>query len=122
MKIKVILYWGSTALISLMMLFSAFNYFTSPDMKAAFTHLGFPGYFRVQLGVAKILGVVALIFPFIPVRIKEFAYFGFTITFISAFIAHLAVGDPLSVAAFPLVTLVILAISYYYFLKTQINK
>jgi hypothetical protein len=42
MKIKVILYWGSTALISLMMLFSAFNYFTSPDMKAAFTHLGFP--------------------------------------------------------------------------------
>lgn len=119
MKTKVILYWVSTAMISLMMLFSAFNYFTNPDMKAAFEHLGFPTYFRVELAIAKILGVLALLIPLVPKLLKQFAYFGFALTFVSAFIAHSAVGDPMSVASFPIVALVILTISYYYFAKTH---
>ena len=60
---------------------------------------------------AKILGVVALLAPGLH-RLREWAYAGFAITFISAFIAHTSSGDPASVAAAPLVALTLLAISY----------
>ncbi|WP_320463380.1 DoxX family protein [Pedobacter sp. CFBP9032] len=113
-KAKKIIYWATTGIITAMMLFSAFGYFTNPDMKAAFVHLGFPDYFRIELGILKVLGALALILPMVSDKIKSFAYFGFALTFISAFIAHLASGDPISVAIMPIVFLVILAISYIF--------
>lgn len=117
-----IIYWSSTGIITLMMLFSAYGYFTNPDMKAAFVHLGFPNYFRIQLGTLKLLGAVILILPISSDKIKSFAYFGFGITFISATIAHLASGDPVSVAIAPIIFLVILGISYYYQKKMKLAK
>ena len=59
----------------------------------AFTHLGFPDYFRLELSWAKLLGVVDLLLAPVPVRLKEWAYAGFAITLGSALIAHLSVGD-----------------------------
>jgi len=112
-----IIFWITTGIVSVMMLFSAFNYFTNEEIKGAFVHLGFPSYFRIELGVAKVLGAIALLLPIIPNRFKEFAYVGFTITFISAFIAHLSSGDPVSVAVAPVVFLVILVVSYIFFNK-----
>ena len=114
MKAKKIIYWVTTGIITAMMLFSAFGYFTNPDMKAAFVHLGFPSYFRIELGILKIAGALILILPIIPTKVKSFAYFGFALTFISAFIAHTASGDPISVAIMPIVFLVILVISYIF--------
>ena len=61
-------------------------------MAEAFTHLGFPAYFRVELSWAKLLGVVLLLAP-VPARLKEWAYAGFAINLGSALIAHLSVGD-----------------------------
>jgi hypothetical protein len=52
--------------------------------KGAFVHLGFPGYFRIELTTAKALGVLALLLPGVPTKVKEFAYFGFGITLASA--------------------------------------
>ncbi|PJJ08387.1 DoxX-like protein [Flavobacterium sp. 1] len=109
-----IIYWATTGIIAAMMLFSAFGYFTNADMKAAFVHLGFPDYFRIELGVLKVLGALVLIIPMISAKIKSFAYFGFALTFISAFIAHIASGDPISVAVAPIVFLAILGVSHYY--------
>lgn len=111
---KKLIYWTTTGIITAMMLFSAFGYFTNPDMKAAFVHLGYPNYFRIELGILKVLGALVLILPFISEKIKSFAYFGFALTFISAFIAHLSSGDPISVAIMPIVFLLILAVSHYY--------
>lgn len=111
------IYRISTGLLVLMMLFSAFSYFTSEAVKAGFVHLGFPDYFRIQLGVAKAIGALLLIFPAIPVKVKELAYAGFGITFISAFIAHTASGDPLAVVISPLVFAIVLAVSYLSFQK-----
>lgn len=119
MKKDKIIFWTTTAIVSAMMLFSAFNYLTNEEMKAAFTHLGFPSYFRIELAIAKLLGVITLLLPIIPFKIKEFAYFGFAITFVSAFIAHISSGDPISTAFMPLVFLVILIVSYIYFNKTK---
>jgi len=45
MKKNNVIYWISTVIVSLMMLFSAYLYLTSDEVKAAFVHLGFPSYF-----------------------------------------------------------------------------
>ncbi|MBL7671537.1 MAG: DoxX family protein [Bdellovibrionaceae bacterium] len=112
------LYWGSTGLLSLMMLFSAFGYFTSEQMVVAFQHLGFPSYFRVELAIAKILGVVVILVPG-KLILKEWAYAGFTITFLSAFIAHMSSGDPASVSIAPIIALILLITSYATFKRVR---
>ncbi|MGE3682335.1 MAG: DoxX family protein [Bdellovibrionales bacterium] len=112
LKIKSVTFYFATGLISLMMVFSAYSYFTSDQLVAAFKHLGFPDYFRAELGIAKILGVVALWAPGFR-TIKEWAYAGFTITFVSAFIAHSSSGDPASAMANPVVALILLGVSYF---------
>jgi hypothetical protein len=114
-----IIYWATTGIISAMMLFSAFSYLTNADMKAAFVHLGFPDYFRIELAILKVLGALALILPMVSAKIKSFAYFGFALTFVSAFIAHTASGDPISVVVTPIVFLVILGVSYIYNTKIK---
>lgn len=119
MKTNKIIYWASTGIISAMMLFSAFGYFTNPDMKAGFVHLGFPDFFRIELGVAKILGAIALLLPMTPAKIKEWAYFGFALVFVSASIGHAAVSDPVSNIIPPLVFLAILGVSYFYNMKEK---
>jgi len=122
MKKEKIIFWVTTGIVSLMMLFSAFNYLTNEEMKAAFVHLGFPLYFRIELAIAKILGAITLVIPFIPGKVKQFAYSGFAITFVSAFIAHLSSDDPISVAIMPIIFLVLLSISYFYFQKELAKK
>ncbi|MDR8390789.1 DoxX family protein [Aliifodinibius sp. S!AR15-10] len=111
MKKTKITYWITTGIFSAMMLFSATMYFTSPQMAQTFEHLGFPDYFRIELGIAKIIGVLLLLAPFTG-RLKEWVYAGFTINMISGSIAHAALGDPTSATLTPLVFLGILAASY----------
>jgi hypothetical protein len=86
--------------------------------KQGIAHLGYPDYFRVQLTVFKIIGGLLLVLPFVPSRYKEWAYAGFGISFISAFIGH-AVVDGLGngQTLFPLVIFGILAVSYAYYHK-----
>jgi len=117
MKKTRIIYWTTTALFCLLMLFSAFNYLINPEMKSAFVHLGFPDYFRVELAIAKILGALALLLPFTPKGFKYFAYAGFATTVISATVAHIASSDPLMVAIAPVIFLVVLVVSFFYYEK-----
>ncbi|MEH6680811.1 MAG: DoxX family protein [Sediminicola sp.] len=116
-----IAYWITTAIISIMMVFSAYSYLTKEEMRQAFEHLGYPDHFRVELAVAKLLGAVVLLVP-ISARIKEWAYAGLAFAFIAAFVAHTAVGDPLAYRLPPLVFLGILAISYFTYHKTNVEQ
>lgn len=86
-------FWVVTVLLCLQLGFTAYAQLTLPQVAEAFEHLGFPGYFRVELALAKLLGVIVLLVP-APARLKEWAYAGFAITLVSALIAHFAVGDP----------------------------
>lgn len=122
MKTKRIIYWIATSLITAMMLMAGMSYFTTEEIKITFTHLGFPNYFRVELGMAKLIGAIVLILPPIKGKIKEWAYAGFTITFVSAIIAHLSVGDDASKWFAPLVALILLITSYYMYSQLQKNK
>lgn len=85
-------FWIVTALFCLQIAFTAYAQLRLPQVAKAFTHLGFPAYFRVELSLAKFLGVVLLLAP-VPARLKEWAYAGFAMTLGSALIAHLSVGD-----------------------------
>ena len=109
-----LIYWVSTALVSLVMVYSSYSDLRSAAVQQAFVHLGFPAYFRIQLGLMKIIGIVLLLAPF-PDFCKEWAYAGFAITFVSAFIAHTASGDPMSYRLAPLFVLVLLLVSYFSF-------
>ena len=118
-----IVYWATTGIVAAVMTYSILNFTVFdgfPFPEGGFVHLGLPRYFKVELTTAKILGVLALLIPGVPVKIKEFAYFGFGITLVSASIAHFASGDarisPLFVLD-PLVFLCLLAVSYVYFNK-----
>src|SRR6266566_7914433 len=113
-----IIYWLTTGAVCAVMAFSAVNFNLKDPlgpMKGAFTHLGYPSYFRIELTTAKVLGLLAMLVPGVPRKAKEFAYFGFAITLVSASIAHLSVGDPVIFAIDPLLFLSSLIVSYLYF-------
>ena len=112
MKATKIIYWISTALICLAMVYSSYSDLYSDQVKQAFVHLGFPVYFRVELGVMKLIGIVLLLAP-VPSFIKEWAYAGFAITFVSAFIAHTALGDSVGNRMAPLIILLFLLTSFF---------
>ncbi len=109
---KTIVYWTVTALFCLQMSFTAYAELRLPQVAEAFTHLGFPGYFRVELSWAKLLGVALLLAP-APARLKEWAYAGFAIDLASAVIAHLCVGDGPAAWVWAAGTGVLWAISYW---------
>lgn len=110
-KIKTVAYWLVTGLFCLQMTFTAYAQLRLPQVAEAFTHLGFPGYFRIELSLAKLLGVLLLLAP-VPARVKEWAYAGFAINLASAVIAHLAVGDGPEAWGFAAATTVLWALSY----------
>ena len=120
MKKDRFIYRIATGIIIVVMLYSIFS-FTLFDHaiypEGAFQHLRLPRYFQAELTIAKILGVLALLIPAIPFKIKEFAYFGFGITLVSAIIAHSSVGDKWYNIADPSGFLIVLIISYIYFLR-----
>src|SRR5262244_625202 len=111
-KATTITYWIVTALFCLQMSFTAYAQLRLPQVAEAFTHLGFPAYFRVELASAKLLGVGLLLAP-VPARLKEWAYAGFAITLGSALIAHLSVGDGPEAWSWAAATGVLWALSYF---------
>ena len=87
-------------------------------MAEAFTHLGFPDYFRVELSLAELLCVVLLLAP-VPARLKEWAYAGFAITLGSALIAHFSVGDGPDAWGWAAATAVLWGLSYFFWHRVQ---
>ncbi len=118
MKAIKITYWVTTAIVGLMMFYSAYAYLTQDAMVQAFHHLGYPDYFRVELAIGKVLGAILVIAP-VSAKTKEWVYAGFVITFISAFIAHTASGDPINYRMMPVIFLVLILASYFTYHKSN---
>jgi hypothetical protein len=114
----VIGFWIVTALCCLQMGFTACAQLTLPQVAEAFTHLGFPDYFRVELSLAQLFGVVLLLAP-VPARLEEWAYAGFAITLGSALIAHLSVGDGPEAWGWAAGTAVVWGFSYLFWHRLQ---
>ena len=71
-----ILFWVFTILFCAFMMMSTIpNILSAPEWVEVFKMLGYPLYMLPFIGVAKLLGVIALLVPGFP-RIKEWAYAG----------------------------------------------
>ena len=114
------IFWIATGIIVLFDGLMPVLSFQSEMAKEGIRHLGYPDYFGVMLTVFKVLGALALIIPAIPKRVKEWAYAGFAIDFISAFVSTWAVDGLSAMTFFPIVFLGLLALSYVYW--NRINK
>jgi uncharacterized membrane protein YphA (DoxX/SURF4 family) len=104
-------YSVSTGIIAALSLFAAFSYLSgSSQAVQGFARVGYPQQLRIILGIAKLLGAIALVVPGMP-KLKEWAYAGFTFAWISASIAHYLANEvPSAVTA--LVLLAFLIVSY----------
>ena len=122
MKANKIIYWTSTAIIFLFD--SVMPALTShlPLAVESIKHLGYPDYFRVQLTIFKVLGGLLLILPKVPARLKERAYVGFAINFISESFAHASVDGFGFFMIMPLIIFGILMLSYVSFHKLNTHK
>lgn len=109
-----LVYWILTALFCLQMGFTAYAQLTLPQVAEAFTHLGFPDYFRVELSWAKFVGIGLLLTP-VSARLKEWAFAGFAINLASALIAHLSVGDGPQAWGFAAATSVLFVLMYFFY-------
>ena len=116
-----IAYWSVTALLCLQLSFTAYAQLRLPQVAEAFTHLGFPAYFRVELALAKLFGVVLLLAP-VPARLKEWAYAGFAITLASALIAHFSVGDGPEAWGWAAGTSVLWTLSYFFWRRLPASQ
>jgi hypothetical protein len=124
MKATKIIYWGSTILVILVMLFTVVQTLAHPDHSEAFgKQVQFPGYMFKMLAIAKILGIVAILIPGYP-RVKEWVYAGFTFDLIGAIVllAGSALSFPVALWVPMLAGLVLLAISYITYHKILKTK
>ena len=104
-------YWVTTGLLAALSAFAGVSYLVgSAQVVQGFAHLGYPQHLRILLGIAKVLGAIALVVPGFP-KLKEWAYAGFTFAWIAAHVAHHIAKDGPE-QYMPLVLLVLLLVSY----------
>ncbi len=107
-----LLYWIPTTLVGLVMLSGGvFDAIQTETALEVFDKLGYPAYFSTILGVAKILGTIALFAP-VPRTVREWAYAGFTFDVLAAIASILAVGNPVTSIGIPMFCLLMLQTSY----------
>jgi hypothetical protein len=104
-------YWGSTAIVAVMLLF-AVSYLTgSEQVTSGFAKAGYPQHLRIVLGMAKPAAAIVLLLPGFAL-LKEWAYAGATFTWVMASISAYSAGEAVQVWSLPLVLLALLSVSY----------
>ena len=113
MDARTIGYWIATGLFCALFSVGGLGHLLRLEMQAeGMAGLGYPAYVMTILGVAKLLGVVALLIPGWPL-LKEWAYAGFSFDLLGAASSHAFAGDPVFEIVTPLVILVVGAVSYH---------
>jgi uncharacterized membrane protein YphA (DoxX/SURF4 family) len=112
MTMRPIAYWITTALTAFVFLSGGAADVARPSFALqGMTHLGYPSYFMVILGVWKVLGGIVVLLPRLP-RLKEWAYAGMLFDLSGASASHASVGDPAAKIATPLIILCIVITSW----------
>jgi hypothetical protein len=116
-----IIYWSSTILFSLLMVFSAIPNAIVNEDSVKFVHdmLGYPVYFIPFIGIAKIIGAAVILIPGLN-KIKEWGYAGLFFDLIAAVYSGIAVAkgiDPKML--FMLAWIIPGVLSYYYWNKKK---
>ena len=109
-----IIYWIATIWLALGMLSTAIvQLIPLPEEVDRTTHLGYPLYLLTLLGILKILGVVTVLVPKIPL-LKEWAYAGFFFNMSGAVFSHLASGSAATDLFGPVLLIVLTFVSWYF--------
>ena len=112
MKKQNILYWSITGIMAAFMLMGAIgDVLQVPAALAWFVHLGYPSYLLPFIGIAKILGVTAVLIPGLR-RVREWAYAGLVFDLLGAFYSHISVGDSAAGWIFSVIGLLLVLGSY----------
>ena len=118
-KRHTIFFWTSTGLFCAFMLTSTIpNILSAPEWVDIFQQLGYPAYMLPFIGIAKLLGIIALLVPGFP-RIKEWAYAGMFFDLTGAVYSGLSVGGFHPQMLIMLVPFGLGAISYIFYHKIQ---
>lgn len=119
MKKTKIFYWIFTSLFAFIMLGSAIpDIISHPIAIEGFRQIGYPAYLLPFIGIAKLLGVVAILVPGFP-RIKEWAYAGLVIDLVGATYSIMSAGQPASAWGFMALPLFLAVGSYIFYHKKQ---
>ncbi len=109
-----IIYWAATVWLALGMLSTGIVQLIGAEEEVSgFAKLGYPPYLLTLLGSWKILGVVAILVPKLPL-VKEWAYAGFFFAMSGAIISHMASGEAFSESLPALLLLVLTCVSWYF--------
>lgn len=123
MKTNKIIFWVATTILILwegvMPLGTVL--FAPEYVNAGTKPLGYPDYFAYTLIYCKVLGIIAISFPRVPAKLKEWAYAGLTFSLVYAFISHACVDQNIGFMLLPLIVLGLLAVSYVYHNKIRNN-
>ncbi len=116
-KTTKIIFWTLTALLCLANLFAGISeLFPSQKTFEIFALLGYPAYFTYILGTGKVFGSIA-IFQNKYKTIKEWAFAGFSIDYMSASLSFILSKKGVLGAVVPLIFLAVLALTYYFWKK-----
>ena len=114
MKTKKITYWVATIWLSLGMLSTGIvQLIQQKDEAKMIEDLGYPAYIMTIIGVWKILGVIAILSPRLPL-LKEWAYAGFFFAMSGAVVSHLFMQDLITEIIPSLLLLVLTVLSWYF--------
>ena len=109
-----ILYWIATGWLSLGMISTGIVQIIRLDEEVLkMNALGYPSYFLTIIGIWKLLGVLAILLPKLPL-LKEWAYAGFFFIMTGAIFSHLAIGDAITNYFGPILLLILTLISWYF--------
>lgn len=119
-KAKKITYWIATIWLCLGMLATGIQQIMHMQVEGAISppgvegiiHLGYPVYLLTIIGFWKILGVIALLAPRLPL-LKEWTYAGFFFLLTGAMYSHIAISDPAKELIPGVLLLVLTIISWY---------
>ncbi|RFZ94114.1 DoxX family protein [Mucilaginibacter conchicola] len=112
-KTKKIIYWLTTAWLALGMASTGVVQLMKLKAETAFVlELGFPVYILTLIGLWKLLGVVAVLVPKMPL-LKEWAYAGFFFVMTGALYSHLATGKSMDQVFGASLLLVLTVVSWY---------
>ena len=117
MKKTNVFYWIFTGLFGALMFGSAIpDIVSNPLAVEGFQKIGMPVYLLPFLGIAKALGVAAILLPVNP-HIKEWAYAGLAFDLIGATYSIAASGQPANNWGFMFLPLLLAAASYFFYIK-----
>lgn len=109
-----IIYWVATIWLALGMVSTGIVQLIPLEEEAEkMKVLGYPMYFLTMIGVWKLFGVLAILFPKLPL-LKEWAYAGFFFLSSGAVFSHLASGDSANEFFGPILLLLLTAVSWYF--------